>query len=106
MPVEEEFPEWVKVRACELCNTGTALFYRACHFNSSNLFPGLLAIARLVQKYEQEPVDPDVVKAREIVSNNRSSYTLDATILNGDLDKSPIVMSTLEGIKYGRSQGV
>ena len=104
---EEEFPEWVKVRAAEIANA--EILPGQYKWRVQDVDPGystLIALARLVLKYEQEPVDPDLVKAREIVSKNRPAYAKEAIILNGAWDTAPMLVSTLEGIKYGRSQGV
>jgi hypothetical protein len=65
--MNQDFPEWAKVRACELANL--------CHAPGRHWRPehdmhhsAMKALARMVQQYEKEPVEPDVLAVRAVLA--------------------------------------
>lgn len=63
-------------------------------------------LARMIAKHEQPPVDPDLVKAREIVADNflrRGFADSSQEILLGEHDDWEEVKCTLAGIKWGKA---
>lgn len=89
--------DWAIDRALELSGS------------ESRTDPRVLAFARYIAAHEKPPVDPILIKAREIVAYAHINTTAKPSrILKGAWDHTPVIKSAMdalrEGIKIGREQ--
>lgn len=101
----EEIPQWAFDRACELTNIdGSSYDSKDPRFRAPDVGAYSIgkAFARYIAQHEQPPVDPDLVKAREICAraakavgqaNNPMRYRA------GDYDDDPEVQFALSALK-------
>ena len=101
----DEIPHWAKVRACELANAeGSVARWRP---DEVDYLPLLRALARLIAKHEPEPVDPDLLLAREAVADlyaENGLLIIAAEIREGNSDDCFAVQSALRAIKLARER--
>ncbi|CAB4137037.1 hypothetical protein UFOVP317_3 [uncultured Caudovirales phage] len=105
--MSDEIPHWAKVRACELANEGREgrSLFRPSDVDNSAPFR---AFARYIAQHEPEPVDPDLLLAREAAA--QLSDQLGATITaknmrDGQYDDGHNVRTALIAIKLLRERG-
>lgn len=101
----EEIPQWAKERACELAN---AAWGRGNRFDTDSVdfWPSIRAFARYIAQHEQPPVDPDLVKAREIcarVYENSGCGIAAGNCRSGKLDDYSEVQFALSALKEARN---
>ena len=93
-------PQWAKEKAALLANAEVGSSY---HYT-----PGMAgqagaraftALAAHIAEYEKEPVDPDLIVARQAVANRMSLPGNVNAVLKGDWDKQSAIQNTLAGIK-------
>lgn len=91
-----EFPQWVKTRAVELANTHASGVYK--DRDVGNPFYGALnALAEHILRYEKEPIDPDLVAAREYAADLWPEIT--ESVRRGRYDDFIIIQGFLAGRK-------
>lgn len=100
-----EIPHWAKVRAAELFNVE----YQEDGWDASDAdtFCSIRALARYIAQHEPEPVDPDLVLAREAAAAawvaNGPGCPPDYE--SGKCDGTVAVQSALRAIKLVRERG-
>lgn len=98
MIVKDEIPQWAKERADDLCDAEVAMG----NIGSTAMF----ALSRYIAQHEQPPVDPDLVKAREIcarVAHDFSSIDILDAYRAGKFDDEAEVQFALSALKEARN---
>lgn len=108
----EEIPQWAKQRACELANAVSGFSQWKRHEVGKVGYPTLTAFARYIAQHEQPPVDPDLVKAREICARVAEELAKHeffegmvwaADYRKGFYDDDPEVQFALSALKEARN---
>lgn len=104
--MSDDIPHWAKKRACELANGegGSAVCWRPSHVGE---FALLTALARYIAEHEDTPVDPDLIKAREICARVTEEWWGGQNqVVNyryGTYDTDPEVQFALTALKEARN---
>ncbi len=98
--MSEETPQWAKERACELINNEHPGWKYTP--NEVSISPALRAFARYIAAHEEEPVDPDLIEAREICALTTISNCNAEAYRSGEIDHATIIQTALAAIKRGR----
>ena len=98
----KDIPQWARDEAMRLANdqaesNGMDRFFSANNFTRS--WPSVQAFAAYVAKHGKEPVDPDLVVAREASAAAKDHDSVKKKILAGDGDHMLSVRCGLAAIK-------
>lgn len=94
---------WAKVKAYRVvCSASGASDESILNYMSGVHSGGVYELARMYDTYEQPPVDPDLLAAREYLKGFRDR--IDAKPIDkGVFDGGEIAVAFLAGIKHGRA---
>lgn len=102
----DNIPQWAKKRACELANEAKEM---PGYWNPEDVVgcnSPLTALARYIAKHEEPPVDPNLIKAREIcarVVEGIDKHFVAAEYRKGIYDNLSEVQFALTALKEARN---
>lgn len=98
----KEPADWAKIKAYRAMNPETCLTDDGVLALWPSLH-GVHELARMYDKYEQPPVDPDLLAAREWYKSIPAAPYLEEGIKSGRYDSDDGIQGFLAGIKHGRA---
>ena len=103
--MSNDIPQWAKERACELANEEEKQpeYWMADEVKNVAV---LVAFARYIAKHEEPPVDPDLIKAREICARvclGQGRLRSAQNYRDGTYDSDPEVQFVLTALKEARN---